>query len=126
MEKTAFRQQLERDLTEVFLDLETFGESVTVRLEGEVFRDIPGVRDTDGGLGHNNTKRMRTDKSQGLSRWDETLYCAKAALGGRRPEPGQRVEIESRVRPGFFVRYTVEDSREDEGMLSIGLKRVDD
>lgn len=121
-----FRAQLAVDSAEVFLNPDEFGESRTVRYDGEVYKDISILLDEGVSVPHHNYKIMKTDHSKGLMKDQARLYCQRSDLGGKQPEVDDVLEIESDKRRGFWHKYTVEASGCEEGMLTILLKKVDE
>lgn len=124
--KSMFRAQLEHDIEKIFTNPEEFGESRTVRYDGETYEDISIVLDEGVEIPHKNYKVMRTDYSKGLVKGTARLYCSKEALGGHQPEVGEAMAIESQRSRGFWHRYTVEESGCEEGMLTLFLKKVEE
>lgn len=121
-----FRAQLERDIEMIFTSKEEFGESRAVRYAGKIYENISIVLDEGVEVPHKNYKVMRTDYSKGLVKGTARLYCSKAALGGRQPEVGETLELESQRRRGFWYKYTVEAGGCEEGLLTLLLKQVDE
>lgn len=123
---TTFRAQLEVDSQQVFLNLMEFGEERTLRVDGEVYEKVAVILDEGVTVPHKNYKVMKTDYSKGLMKDTVRLYCLRSDLGGRKPEVDEVMEIESDKRRGFWHKYTVEESRCEEGMLTLLLKKVDE
>ncbi len=121
-----FRAQLAHDLETVFVNLEEFGERRTVRVDGKTYQNIPILLDEGVEVPHKNPKVTRTDYSKGLNKGTVRLYCARSDLGGHLPEVGETVELESTKRQDFWIRYDVETSGCEEGMLTLLLKKVDE
>jgi hypothetical protein len=123
---SAFRARLDRDNTVTFTNLQEFGELRTVRYDGETFTAIPVVLDEVMQSERYNTRRMKSDYGQGLYKGAVRLHCRRCDLEGKLPEHGAALEIESERKNGFFRKYTVLESRCDEGMLMVTLERVDE
>lgn len=123
---SSFRAQLEADCLQVFLNPEEFGETRSVRCDGTVYEDVPVVLAESGELERHNTRIMKTDHAQGLYKGKTRLFCRVADLGGRTPEFGATVELESRKKNGFWIKYTVESAARDEGVADLLLRRVDE
>ncbi len=119
-----FREQLAADNAQVFLNLAEFGEARSVKYDGEVYKDVNVVLDEGLEVARNNIKLMKTDHSQGLYKGQVRMFCQRKALGGKLPEIGKSLEIESERHNGFWRKYTIEESGCDEGMLTLLLKRV--
>ncbi len=121
-----FREQLAADNAQVFLNPAEFGEARSVRYDGEVYKDVNVVLDEGLEAARNNITLMKTDHSQGLYKGQVRMFCQRKELGGKQPEIGKTLEIESERRNGFWRKYTIEESGCDEGMLTLLLKRVDE
>lgn len=123
---SSFRAQLEADSLQVFLNPEEFGERRSVRYDGTVYEDIPVVLAEGGELERHNTRIMKTDHAQSLYKSKVRLFCRAADLGGKTPEFGAAVELESRKKNGFWLKYTVESAARDEGVVDLLLRKVDE
>lgn len=121
-----FRAQLAADNAQVFLNAGEFGQTRTVRYDGEVYEDIDIVLDEGLEVTHHNYKIMKTDHSKGLLKDQVRLYCQRADLGGHLPEVEDVLELESAKRRGFWIKYEVELAKCEEGMLDLLLKKVDE
>ena len=110
----------------IFVNPDEFGERRTVRVDGETYQNIPILLDEGVEVPHKNYKVMRTDYSKGLNKGTVRLYCSRSDLGGHLPEVGETLELESTKRRGFWIKYDVEASGCEEGMLTILLKKVEE
>jgi hypothetical protein len=122
----AFRRFLAKDNEVVFLNLKEFGENRTVRYDGTDYEEIPVVLDEIMQFARYDIKQMKTDHSQGLHKGSVRLHCRRSDLGGKLPEQGNSLSIESEKKNGFFRKYEILESRCDEGMLTVTLERVDE
>jgi len=125
-----FKARAARDVRKVFLNTNEFAEKRTVRCEydggayQEEYRDIPIVL---SGLKEQDRRQIVSDHVQGLFLVTSVLHCAIEDLGGKQPEKGGRISINSEEGGGgFFREFYVASSTCEMGMLRIELEAIDE
>lgn len=120
----SFKDMLARDIGNVFLNTEEFGEKRSVEYDGERYEDIPVVL---SGLKEKDRRQLVTDHVQGLYLVSSVLHCALEDLGGKQPEKGQRIRInDEEGGGGFFREFYVASSVCELGMLRVELEAIDE
>ncbi len=118
----SFRDMVEADVHDVFLNLDEFAERRTIRYDGETYTDIPIVL---SGLKEKDRRRLESDHVQGLFLVSPVLHCALSDLGGNQPEKGARIRINDREGGGgFFREFYVALSVCEMGMLRVELEEI--
>ena len=113
-----------RDIHNVFLDTNFFGEKRTIEYDGERYEDIPVVMME---AEEKDRPKLEDDHVQGLYFVSDTLQCALSDLGGKLPEKGQRLSInDEEGGGGFFREFYVVTSICKMGMLHVGLGAIDE
>ncbi len=121
---SAFKDLVEQDIHNVFLDIRFFGELRTVEYEGQRYQDIPVVLMEPE---ERQRSTRKDDHVQGLYRVVEVLYCALSDLRDKLPEAGQRLSINDQEGGGgFFHQFYVAASTCKMGMLEIELGAFDE
>lgn len=118
-----FRDMVAADLHNVFLDDNAFAEKRTVEYDGDRYEDIPL---TLSGPKEEDRQQPAGDHAQKLYRVSAVLHCARADLGGKQPEQGQRFRIRDETDSGFFKEYSVVSSVCRMGMLRVVLGAIDE
>ena len=119
-----FKELIQSDIHQVFLDTRFFGERRTVEYEGQRYEDIPVVLTEPE---EKERSRLKEDHVQGLYRVTDVLHCALSDLGGCLPEPGQQLSINDQEGGGgFFRRFYVAASTCKMGMLVLELGAFDE
>lgn len=119
---TAFKQMLEADNRNVFLNMEEFAEEHTILYDGETYEKIPVLL----------TKVMERDKiiqnAEGLHTVSAVLHVALDDMGGIVPEQKQRISIDDGEALGkaFFMKYKIITSSIAGGMICLELEAVDE
>ena len=120
----SFKDMVESDNANVFLNLGEFADKRTIRYDGETFTDIPIVL---SGLKEQDRHTTESDHAQGLYRVTSILHCKRVDLGGKQPEKGQRIKInEQEGGGGFFNEFYVASSVCEMGMLRVELEAIDE
>lgn len=119
---SAFKDMVARDIHNVFLDTNFFGEKRTVEYDGERYEDIPVVLME---AEEKDRSKLEDDHVQGLYFVSDTLQCALSDLGGKLPEKGQRLRINAEEGGGgFFREFYVASSVCELGMLRVELEAI--
>lgn len=121
---SGFKDMLNRDIGNVFLNADEFAEKCTVIYEGEAFRSIAVSLQENADSGRQN--RTVQDHAQGLYRKSKILLCAAADLGGMHLEKDGSLEI-IRIQDGvrFSEKFTVAASSCEMGMIRAELEAVE-
>jgi hypothetical protein len=122
---SGFRASLAADLRRAFLDLDAFGEPVTVEYDGEVYHGVQAVVSGPAESGR-AIRRADTDYTQGLYKVAAIFHCAAPDIGGELPEHGARFKLGRGCDGGFLREYRVAESACDGGMLRLELEAVDE
>ncbi len=113
-----FKELIQQDVANVFLNTGEFAETKTVIYDGTTYEDIP-VMLTDMTLEEREKTRSANEHLQGLYQAQAILYCASDSLGELQPESGARLAIQDAT--GFLQQYRVSTSTCESGMLCIEL-----
>ncbi len=120
----SFKDMVEADVHDVFLNLDEFAERRTIRYDGETYTDIPIVL---SGLKEKDRRQLESDHVQGLYLVSSVLHCALSDLGGNQPEKGGRIRINDREGGGgFFREFYVASSVCEMGMLRVELEEINE
>ena len=112
-----------------YLSTSEFGETRTVRYDGDDYVDIPIV--ITGYRGQDRDRSVvqsgRRNQAQGLYRVTAQLNCDISDLGGKQPEKGQRIKINRQGGGGgFFREFYVVSSVCEMGFLTVELGEIDE
>lgn len=119
---SAFKDMVEQDIHNVFLNADEFADLRTVVYDGVTYTDIPiiltGLREQDRAARTGDNERI-------LYRGISILHCAKSDLGDSVPEKGRYIEInDEEGGEGFFTTYTVVKSICEMGMIRCELEMI--
>lgn len=98
---SGFKDMINRDIHKVFLNVDEFAETYTIKYDGKIYEDVAvslqelSVSERD--------RQLNSDYAQGLYKDSTTMYCAAADLGGRRLMKGSPIEI---IRRANGMRIT--------------------
>ena len=126
---SGFKEMVAADNSGIFLNANEFAELRTIEYGGKTYKDIPiiltGLKEKD-----RRTIVMqsgRRDNLQGLYMVTSVLHCRQSDLGGKKPEKGQRIKINSKEGgKGFFHEFYVSQSVSEMGMLRVELEAIDE
>lgn len=119
----AFMQQLEDDLNEVFFNTEEFAEIFHIHYDGEVYKNIPVIVDTEEA----KNKKGGSGKAQDI----EEIYTIDALAFihfkdlGMIPRKNHEIIFEN-TQSGAGKMYTITTSTEENGLISLGLMEYDE
>ena len=117
----SFKESVERDNRNIFLNLNEFAERKTIVYDGERYENIPivltGIKEQD------RTNVKESDHSQGLYLVTRVLHCSASDLKGIQPEKGTRIKIGDN---DFLREYYVASSVCEFGMLCVELEAIDE
>ena len=115
-----FKEALRNDVQGVFLNLEEFADRHTIKYDGKVYTDIPAsIQEVEQA----ERTQLKDDHTQGIFRAQAVLFCVRADLDGKLPEPGTWLEVNNGKNPRFFNKYQVGAAGDEMGMVRIGLGR---
>ena len=120
---SGFKDMVSNDIHKVFLNVDEFAETRTVRYDGETYEDIPIVLT---GPVEKDREQLKDDHVQGLHLVTATLYCAQSDLGGKLPKQGKSIQINAREGGKFFRKYYIAASALEVGMLHVELEEMDE
>lgn len=117
----SFRESVERDNRNIFLNLNEFAERKTIVYDGERYENIPivltGMKESD------RVNVKESDHSQGLYLVSRILHCSASDLVGVQIEKGARIKIGD---DSFLREYYVASSVCELGMLRVELEAIDE
>ena len=105
------------DISTVFLNTSEFAEERSIRYNGILYENIPVVIT---GLKQQDRRRL----ASGLHTGTTVLHCATIDIGGKLPEPSQKLRIYAEGDSGFYKDYRVTASSENMGMCRIELEQI--
>lgn len=120
-----FKETVERDISEVFLNTNEFAEYHTIKYDGNTYEHIPVVltRNTQEGR-----KTLKDDVAFGVYKVSAVAYISKTALGGVMPEKGHEIRIDDKDFPDnpFYTSYHIVTAKCNMGMICLELEDYDD
>lgn len=121
----SFKDMVEEDIANVFLNNDEFAETHTVKYDGEIYEDIPVVL--------TKAKEMKrpaavNDHAEGIHKVTATAHISLADLNGVVPEQKQVISINDGEALGkpFFRRYNIVTSDCEMGMVVLELEAYDE
>jgi hypothetical protein len=117
---SSFKDMVEADNKNVFINADEFAEQYTVIYDGETYENIPILL---SGLKEKDRRQLVSDHVQGLFLVTTVMHCAASDLGGVVPEKGMRIKIDVN---GFIREFTVASSVNEMGMLRVELEAIDE
>ena len=105
------------DIYAVFLNTSEFAEERSIRYNGILYENIPVVIT---GLKQQDRRRL----ASGLHTGTTVLNCATIDIGGKLPEPSQKLRIYAEGDSGFYKDYRITASSENMGMCRIELEQI--
>ena len=105
------------DIYAVFLNTSEFAEERSIRYNGILYENIPVVIT---GLKQQDRRRL----ASGLHTGTTVLHCATIDIGGKIPEPSQKLRIYAEGDSGFYKDYRITASSENMGMCRIELEQI--
>lgn len=120
MRPLTFKEVVANDVQGVFLNLEEYADTHTIKYDGKVYADIPvSLQDVE----QTERQQMKDDHLPGIFKAKSTLYCSLKDIGGKLPEQGKWLEINDGKNPRFFNKYQVGSSGVEMGMVRVELGR---
>jgi len=121
---SGFKDMVEADNHNVFMNLDEFAVPRTVIYDGETYEDIPIVL---SGLKEQDRRQLQSDHVAGLYLVSSVMHCAASDMNGIMPEKGQRIKINDEPGgEGFFSDFYVASSVCEMGMFRVELEAIDE
>ena len=117
---SGFKDMVEEDNKNVFINASEFAEIHTVIYDGVTYKDIPIVL---SGIEEKDRRQLVSDHIQGLYIVSTVMHCAASDLGGVVPEKGMRIKIND---GDFYREFYVATSDIDLGMIRLELEAIDE
>lgn len=121
----SFKDMVESDIKNVFLNADEFAENLIVIYDGESYGPIPVVLTKLKEQDKKTTVRQG-DHSQGIYLDTTVMHCALSDLGGVLPEKGSRIKIQDEPNSSFYRSYYVAVSDIEMGMIRAELEEHDE
>lgn len=124
-----FKEMLDRDISEVFLNTSEFADTHTILYDGNHFSNIPVVlteiKQKDK-LGTPSATAQFGNRTEGLINVTCVMYAALSDLGGVLPEKGTYISVDNGTALGkvYYDRYLIVTSSLEEGMCVLELEAV--
>lgn len=118
----SFKSMVEADNKAIFLNDSEFAERHTVKYDGNEYKDISvlfiRVKELD--------KKVRN--MEGTYGITAVLHISASDIGGRAPEKGQRIAIDTGKALGkpFFSDFKIATSKNELGMVTLELEAYDE
>ena len=125
----SFKDLVDSDIHNVFLNAGEFAESRTVIYDNERYEDIPvvltQVKQKDK-LGTPSPTAQFGNRAEGLINVTCVMYAALSDLGGELPEKGTYISVENGTALGkeYYDRYLIVTSALEMGMCVLELEAV--
>lgn len=122
-----FKEQLNADVWNVFINLSEFGELRNIEYDGDTYKDVPVVI-TKEKIGKRHVASTFTvkDHAQGLMLDSVKVHVKRSSLGDL-PELNTRLYISDTEDTDFMHAYYVSAVREDIfGMVILELEEIDE
>lgn len=120
MKPLCFKEAVQADVQSVFLNTGEFAGLHTIKYDGKVYKDISAsIQEAEQA----ERTQLKDDHTQGIFRAQAVLFCARADLDGKLPEPGTWLEVNNGKNPKFFNKYQVGAAGDEMGMVRIELGR---
>lgn len=121
----SFKDMVEADIENVFLNNNEFAETHTIKYDRETYENIPILL--------TKAKEMKrpvtvSDHAEGIHKMTTTVHIALSDLGGVVPEQKQEISIDDGEALGktFFGQYRILTSDCEMGMVMLELEAFDE
>lgn len=115
-----FKDMVQADIKNVFLNSDEFADLHTVIYDGITYENIPLVM---SGIKEKDRQQLVWDHVQGLYLVTSVMHCAAYDLGGVVPEKGMKIKIND---GDFFREFFVASSVNEMGMIRVELEAIDE
>ena len=120
---SAFREMVDADIHDIFLNTDEFAEKRTVRYDGKTYPNVPVVLN---GIKSRDRNQRVQDHAQGLYTVSDVMYVALSDIGGKLPERGTVIEVSTKEGGTFLRRYYIGQAQNTVGMLRLELEAIDE
>jgi len=117
----SFKDMIEQDNKQVFMNLGEFAEMHTVIYDGDTYENIPIVL---SGMKEKDRRQVVSDHVQGLYLVSTVMHCAASDLNNNLPEKGTRIKISD--GEDFYKEFYVASSVNELGMFRVELEAIDE
>jgi len=117
----SFKDVLNDDVINVFLDVDAFAEARNVIYEGETYENVPMV--LKGLKQQGRRYKVEGEREPGIFLVTTVVHFAAEALGGVIPEKNTRIKISE---GDFFREFYVVASVNEMGMVRLELEALDE
>ena len=121
----SFKESVNADNKNVFLNMDEFAEKHTVRYDGNVYKDIPVLLTKQ-----KQSKRtvVASDNMQGIHLVSTVAHIALSDIDNNIPEQKQNIEIDDGTALGkpFYKKYKIITSDCEMGMVRLELEAHDE
>ncbi len=117
---SGFKDMIESDNKNVFINESEFAEVHTVIYDGTTYEDVPIVM---SGIKEKDRRQLVSDHVQGLFLVTSVMHYAASDLGGIVPEKGTKIKIND---GDFFREFFVGTSVNEMGMVRVELEAIDE
>ncbi len=121
----SFKESVNADNKNVFLNMDEFAEKHTVRYDGNVYKDIPVLLTKQ-----KQSKRtvVASDNMQGIHLVSTVAHIALSDIDNNIPEQKQNIEIDDGTALGkpFYKKYKIITSDCEMGMVRLELEAYDE
>lgn len=117
---SSFKDMVQADIKNVFLNTSEFAEPHTIIYDGKTYENVPIVMT---GIKEKDRRQLVRDHVQGLFLVTSVMHCAASDLGGVVPEKGRRIKIND---GDFFREFYVGSSVNEMGMIRVELEAIDE
>lgn len=123
---SGFKEQVGRDIADVFNNSGEFADIHTVEYDGEIYKNIPIVLTKIKEM--ERTHETVSDHGEGVHKVTATVYIALSDLNGVIPEQKQTISIDDGEALGepFFNEYRILTSDCETGMVVLELEAFDE
>lgn len=120
-----FKEMVERDNVNVFLNCGEFAEKHTIKFDGKTYENISVIL---SGVRQSERIKTKSDNMQGVYSVTAKAYFSINDTEGNMPEHGKRFEIDDGEALGktFFRRYRVASVQNEMGMICLELVAYDE
>ncbi len=117
---SGFKDMVQADIKNVFLNNDEFAEPHTVVYDGITYEDVAVVLTQ---VKEKDRQQLVWDHAQGLYLVTAVAHIAAADLGGIVPEKGAKIKISD---GDFLMEYFVAASGNEMGMVRLELEAIDE
>lgn len=121
----SFKDTVQQDIGNIFLNTEEFAENHTVKFGGEVYKNIPVVQEI---VKQSELALSSANLMEGVYSITAKAYFDIKKTDCKMPEQGKYFEIDDGEAVGkpYFRKYRVVTAEDAMGMVCLGLEAVDE